>query len=298
MIRRFLNTVYTKAQEHEFSLRFLLMLKRISLPRKVNYLMTCWENQKLRKCPSDDMLKSQLFYLENWPRVKNILAILEDEISRRTLGGVLRYRTMRTPIPRELCLIKDQYFVDDILRVEEGEVFVDVGAYVGDTIGPLLSQAERKNVHLGKVVAFEPGELNYKLLVDTYGSVPNVVLLKKGVSDEDATKYFVGSGINGKISSETESVGEAITVVRLDSEPACRDATWIKMDIEGAEMSALRGAQELITKNHPKLTICIYHSDEDMVRIAEYIHELVPAYKLYIRHHTRMRNETVLYAVP
>ena len=69
------------------------------------------------------------------------------------------------------------------------------------------------------------------------------------------------------------------------------------MDIEGAEMSALQGASEVIRKNRPKLTICIYHSDEDLFRIAEYVHELVPEYKLYIRHHSKSDVETVLYAV-
>ena len=63
-------------------------------------------------------------------------------------------------------------------------------------------------------------------------------------------------------------------------------------------MDALMGAQEVIRRNHPKLTICIYHSNEDMIRIAEYIHELVPEYNLYIRHHSKFEGETVLYAVP
>ena len=175
---------------------------------------------------------------------------------------------------------------------------MDVGAYVGDTIGPLLSQAEQKNVKLGRIVAFEPGELGYRMMERAYGDTPGVVLIKKGVSDENTTKYFVDSGVGGRLSTEAEQNSTAIPVVKLDSVPECQDATWIKMDIEGAEMSALQGARELITRNHPKLTICIYHSKEDTIRIAEYIHELVPEYKLYVRHHTRTNNETVLYAVP
>ena len=83
----------------------------------------------------------------------------------------------------------------------------------------------------------------------------------------------------------------------MDAVPECQNATWIKMDIEGAELNALRGAKGIIRRNHPKLTICIYHSDEDMIRIAEYIHELVPEYKLYVRNHTGRQTEIVLYAV-
>ena len=74
-------------------------------------------------------------------------------------------------------------------------------------------------------------------------------------------------------------------------------ATFIKMDIEGAEMNALRGARTIIQKNKPKLAICIYHSDEDMLRLAEWIHETVPEYKLYVRQHSNCICETVLYAV-
>ena len=74
--------------------------------------------------------------------------------------------------------------------------------------------------------------------------------------------------------------------------------TLIKMDIEGAELNALKGAQRTIARDKPKLAICIYHSDDDMIRIAEYIHELALGYKLYVRHHTTTFAETVLYALP
>jgi hypothetical protein len=76
------------------------------------------------------------------------------------------------------------------------------------------------------------------------------------------------------------------------------------MDIEGAEFNALIGAKETILRDKPKLAICIYHSNEDMLRIAEWIHVLVPEYKLYVRHHGAKNYvhpvmgpaETVLYA--
>ncbi len=55
------------------------------------------------------------------------------------------------------------------------------------------------------------------------------------------------------------------------------------MDIEGAEMDALRGMQEMIKKNKPKLAISIYHLKDDLWNIPFYIKELNPDYKLYIR---------------
>ena len=62
-------------------------------------------------------------------------------------------------------------------------------------------------------------------------------------------------------------------------------------------MDALKGAENTILRNHPKLAICIYHKDADMIQVIEYIHQLVPEYKIYVRHHSRCQNETVCYAV-
>lgn len=94
-----------------------------------------------------------------------------------------------------------------------------------------------------------------------------------------------------------EDTGTTIKLVKMDNVPECQDATFIKMDIEGAELAALRGGRELIQRNKPKLAICIYHSDEDMLSIAEYIHELVPEYRIYMRAHNMGIAENVLYAV-
>lgn len=73
--------------------------------------------------------------------------------------------------------------------------------------------------------------------------------------------------------------------------------SFIKMDIEGAEMEALKGAAELIRRRRPDLAICTYHSISDLFEIPLYIHSLVPEYRLYLRHHTPVFCETVCYAV-
>ena len=83
----------------------------------------------------------------------------------------------------------------------------------------------------------------------------------------------------------------------IDNVEDCRDATFIKMDIEGSEYEALIGAQNTIKKNRPKLAICIYHSDEDMLRLIELIANWDLGYKFYIRHHAQKISETVLYAI-
>lgn len=81
-IERLLRKVYMGAQEHEISMHFLLLLKETGFPRKVNYWLTCLENRKLRKQPSEDMLKSQKFYAENRARVEFLSSILLMILSR------------------------------------------------------------------------------------------------------------------------------------------------------------------------------------------------------------------------
>ena len=73
--------------------------------------------------------------------------------------------------------------------------------------------------------------------------------------------------------------------------------TFIKFDIEGAELEALKGAKGIISSYRPKLAICLYHKKEDYWQIPYYVKELVPEYKLYIRHYSNYSSETVLYAI-
>ena len=69
------------------------------------------------------------------------------------------------------------------------------------------------------------------------------------------------------------------------------------MDVEGAEINALKGAEKLIKKYKPKLAICIYHKMEDMWEIPGLILSYVPEYKLYLRHYSPSKDETVLYCL-
>jgi hypothetical protein len=72
---------------------------------------------------------------------------------------------------------------------------------------------------------------------------------------------------------------------------------FIKMDIEGAEMQALRGAEESIRRFRPKMAITVYHSLEDFWEIPKWIAQLGLGYRFYLRHFTIHQEETVLFGV-
>ena len=188
----------------------------------------------------------------------------------------------------------DQYFGPDFMMYEDEEVFLDVGSCnLRDSI--YLRDHCR---HVKKVYAFEPDLENYKVCErnkETY-QFPEVELLPFGAWSEDTTLHFsaVGSGTscvndNGEISVSVRAIDHVI--------PEEEQVTFIKMDIEGSELEALKGARHTIQRCKPKLAISLYHKPEDMTEIPLYIQSLVPEYKFYVRHHSNCYTETVFYAI-
>jgi hypothetical protein len=87
--------------------------------------------------------------------------------------------------------------------------------------------------------------------------------------------------------------------IKLDGVPWEKPPTYIKMDIEGAELSVLKEAVPIISKYLPKLAVCLYHSTSDLVMIPLHIIKNHPEYKIYIRHHrSGSLWETVCYGLP
>ena len=64
-----------------------------------------------------------------------------------------------------------------------------------------------------------------------------------------------------------------------------RPISYIKMDVEGAEVQALAGGVRTITQYKPKLFVAAYHYDVDLFRLPQLIWQLVPDYKVYLRKH-------------
>jgi hypothetical protein len=74
--------------------------------------------------------------------------------------------------------------------------------------------------------------------------------------------------------------------------------TYIKMDIEGGELSALKGARGIIQKEMPILAICLYHRYDDLWRIPLYVQSLVRGYHFFLRPYEIEGWQLVCYAIP
>lgn len=198
--------------------------------------------------------------------------------------------------------IESQYF-DDVITLGENEVFVDCGVLDG---GTSIEFAKRVGSHYKHIHLFEP-EPEYAT-----SSVANLQAEKQnnftmhtvGVWDCEEVLTFYDSLMGGGFSvvDYGDQIREIkLPVNKLDNIFANVDQadlpTFIKMDIEGAELKALQGAAEVIRKAKPKLAICIYHKPQDLIEILSYIKHLVPEYQLYLRHYTITDYETVVYAI-
>jgi FkbM family methyltransferase len=199
----------------------------------------------------------------------------------------------------------DRYFPDDIpsFTLGRGESFVDAGAYTGDTVAKFLAKTVGE---FSRVSAFEPDAKNFSALRANYGGRPNISLYQAGLFSCGGTLKFQANDFYREASriadgAKTSAVADNsydIEVVALDEMPEITP-TLIKMDIEGSELEALKGAAQTIKAHTPKLAICLYHKLCDLWEIPLYVHELVPGYKLYVRHHIigPYLADTVLYAV-
>ena len=246
--------------------------------------------------PTDDMLKARAYFKANKERVDRITNMLVDKKSKDVYSKMIQFRQYSNAKEFPEFCEHDQYFASDIIKLKDNEVFVDCGAFTGDTVRSFLKYSKGK---YKKIICLEPDTQNAKELVKFTESnnLKETNVIKSGAwSKKDILKFNNGNSSCSSIGEDDENTIQ-IDVIDLDSVEECQEATFIKMDIEGAELPALEGAKNIIQRNKPTLTICIYHSDEDMIRIPEYIKTLVPEYEFYVRQHLFHKFETVLYAV-
>lgn len=220
-----------------------------------------------------------------------------DERSKEIYDNLLEYRKNEDFKLITKSLGDIQYF-PSFLTLREDEVFIDCGAYSGDTALEFLKHSVGK---YHKIYAFEPDADLYEAFctLKEIKGIRNLELYPYGIWNENTTLAFEHIG-NG--SSKIESTGkQVIQAVSLDTLLYDRTeyVSYVKMDIEGAEYNALLGMKKLIERDMPKLAVCVYHGQEDLWKIPALIRQLNPEYRLYLRHHSAISyQETVCYALP
>ena len=283
-------------KESKIGLRIYDFLDGIGLRGGVNRI-TFWlhKNDLISK---EEIEENIAYFKGKDAEIEQCCDLLNDEMSKQVLRQMIKFRCTGSYKDLPPNSFSKQYFGYDFFKYQEGEYYVDCGGYDGDTIMRFKRLMRRKGIKKYSIVVFEPDSMANERLKKKY---PDVTCIESGIWDKEGDMFIKNTGIGQSIViSESEGVAEAnltrIRVAALDSNDICRKATFIKMDIEGSEYKALLGAEHIIKENAPKLAICLYHSNEDMLRLIKLVHELNPRYKMYVRQHTNGVNETVLYA--
>lgn len=186
-----------------------------------------------------------------------------------------------------------QYFDFYIHSSGEREVFVDCGAFDGDTS---IAFANWCQGEYDKIFMFEVDRYNIELCKKHISNheLKNYTLMECGVwSKKTELKLCEGNFTSSSI-SDKGSV--KVPVCDLDSILENEKVTFIKMDIEGAEIEAIKGAKKILARYKPRLAISVYHKPEDIIDIPLLLWEIVPEYKFCLRHYRSSRREIVLYA--
>lgn len=243
----------------------------------------------------NDIEAYRKYILSNWNRILKLRQMLVDELSVDTLKAFLQGRVSGDQRHFIDVMVPDQYYPKDVLSFNNSETLVECGSYDGDTLQKFMDVVHGE---YEECYCFEPdpvcADILEKRITEEWKS-DKIHLIKKGVWDEKTELFFESTPEQGT-SCVTSSSENSVPMVKID-DFVKEKVSFIKMDIEGAELRALKGAKEIISSYRPKLAICVYHEREDFLDIPEYLHELVPQYKFYMRHHNWGGTETVLYAV-
>jgi len=229
--------------------------------------------------------------------VRKAFSLWADDASRREFLAQIRWRTqldfdgLPDPVRHEI------YFPRDLFALVPDEVFVDCGAFDGDTMRRFLHHQDGR---FGKLIAFEPDPANFQNLQQYVSALPSAVseritVHQKAVGARNEKVRFDATG------TESSAVGSgdlAVDCAALDDILDGCVPSYIKMDTEGSELAALAGAQKTVGRHAPALALCVYHLQDHVWKIPLFVHALSERYRFFLRPHLLEVWDLVCYAVP
>ena len=241
---------------------------------------------------------------EWFSKLQAVKALCDDEESHKVLDTyqeAVRKDVFEFARISAVASQEDHYFVSEIrkalLGIQKPLRIVDCGAYVGD----MLWQLERWKIPIERLYAYEASLEIFKKLeenVQKQGMSDKTVLFPFACWDDETDLYFdsdPGGDTAGTVSSN-KGRGK-VRAKRID-DTVTESIDFLKTDIEGAERAALRGAVRTLLESRPCLAVSIYHSLDDVVDLPLYLADLLDGYHWFIRHHSLIWCETVLYGIP
>lgn len=231
-------------------------------------------------------------FAKNRSRYEQVFKLLADDESRRTMSDLINFR-----LSYDLSFMDgrtdrqyDQYFEAFLDLAAARESFLDIGCFDGHTTLEFIKRCPGYDA----IHVFEPNPENMITVQGSLAHLPRIVFHPFGVSDRTQTLRFETQGSHSHISN----TGTVLIEVRPLDEAVDRRFTFLKMDIEGQERTALVGAKHSIARHTPRMAIAAYHKFDDFWRIPEDVLAIHENYRIYMRHYTEGVDETVMFFMP
>ncbi|MCI4663936.1 MAG: FkbM family methyltransferase [Neomegalonema sp.] len=230
---------------------------------------------------------------DNLDRYAELDAALADNPSRVTLDAILGFRLTGDVGVLEPVLDPDLYAPKGMFRLLDDEVYVEGGAYDGDTIRLFIDRVKGR---YARIIGFEPDPKTHQRLSDAFAEEPRVEAVASGLGARSEILRFVNDSSRG---AKLDPNGDIeVPIMALDSYLGGDRVSFIKMNIEGAELDALQGAAQSIARWKPTMAISAYHRPTDLWRVPLLMRDLNPSNGLYLRQHVLGVVETVAYSAP
>lgn len=267
---------------------------------------------KIFECPIVSAIEVFQSYpsIRGWPLLDPVVAVerksVFDYISSRLSDSESRMQywlyyqwvcQIAGAFPSE-GTIEDQYFQDQLIKLSNKEVFIDCGAYIGDTLKSFL---EKTNTIFEEYYAFEPDKTNFEQLVDYVSTTPSHVQSRVRVFNAaiTASSGFVSfNSVESQISRQDPVSDNLVWGYSLSDIPFQVEPTFFKLDLEGGDLNALTGGIKKIIQWRPTLCVAIYHNPEDFLDIPLFLMGTLKNYDFYVRAHNRFGLDFVFYCVP
>ncbi|MEG1392906.1 MAG: FkbM family methyltransferase [Christensenellaceae bacterium] len=211
------------------------------------------------------------FFEEHEREFAQVYEMLADETSKILYENLINYKISGKTAYLEFDAKAD------CLSLTNHETYVDAGAYTGDTIHEFVQCASGYDA----IFAIEPDRKNFEKLKRNTKDLKNIFLFHAAAANKDGKIGFEeNAGRNSVCSEQSETQVSACTIDKILDK---KQATYIKYDVEGKEISALEGTRHTIMQNKPKLCVSAYHRNEDLFAIPLYIKNIRADYRVYVR---------------
>lgn len=228
----------------------------------------------------------------NLARYKKIADRMGDEVSQRTMSDLISFRyEMNLEYMIGYTNRQHEQYFEPFLQLDRMNLnFFDLGCFDGFT----SAEFARLSPQYSSISAFEPMSRLHSDCCNNLRELRNCVVHNFGASDLEQSLIFVDDGSSSTVSS---GEGELVSLKRLDDLTLPRP-DLIKIDIEGAELQALRGMSGILQESRPMMAIACYHYPNEILEIVDFWDSIGLTGALELRHYTEGTTETVLFIVP